>query len=171
MLRLPGFKSQSITDYIGTTPVFDIRTHLNGPLISEGMIYGPTGKVVSRFVADMHGSWSGATGRLQENFVYASGMQQDREWRLTESNDGSIVADADDLVGQGYGRAEGCAFQMKYKIRLPQDAGGHVLSVVDWMYLVDNGTILNRSQMRKFGVKVAELVATMRPVQADQIAA
>ena len=60
---------------------------------------------------------------------------------------------------------------MKYKIRLPEDAGGHVLSVVDWMYLVDNGTILNRSQMRKFGVKVAELVATMRPAQADQIAA
>lgn len=67
MLRLPGFKSQSITDYIGTTPVFDIRTHLNGPLISEGMIYGPTGKVISRFVADMHGSWSGATGLCKRN--------------------------------------------------------------------------------------------------------
>ena len=34
--------------------------------------------------------------------------------------------------------------------------------VTDWMYLVENGTVINRSQFRKFGVKVAELVATMR---------
>lgn len=32
-----------------------------------------------------------------------------------------------------------------------------------WMYLSDNGTILNRSQFRKFGIRVAEMVATMRP--------
>jgi len=28
---------------------------------------------------------------------------------------------------------------------------------------MENGTIMNRSEMRKFGVKVAELVATIRP--------
>jgi hypothetical protein len=31
------------------------------------------------------------------------------------------------------------------------------------MYLMENGAIMNRSQFRKFGIKVAELVATMRP--------
>ncbi|TVR45575.1 MAG: DUF3833 family protein, partial [Rhodobacteraceae bacterium] len=36
----------------------------------------------------------------------------------------------------------------------------------DWMYLVDDKTIVNRSQFRKFGIKVAELVATMRRVEA-----
>ena len=40
-----------------------------------------------------------------------------------------------------------------------------MLDVVDWMYLAPNGTILNRSQMRKFGITVAELVATVRPEQ------
>jgi hypothetical protein len=34
------------------------------------------------------------------------------------------------------------------------------------MYLTPNGTIVNRSQFRKFGIKVAELVATMRPKEA-----
>ena len=46
---------------------------------------------------------------------------------------------------------------------LPQDAGGHTLDTTDWMYLMSNGSIMNRSQFRKFGIKVAELVATMRP--------
>lgn len=41
-----------------------------------------------------------------------------------------------------------------------------MVAVTDWMYLADNETIVNRSQFRKFGFKVAELVATMRPVAA-----
>ena len=57
----------------------------------------------------------------------------------------------------------GPALQLRYKFRLPEDAGGHVLDTTDWMYLTPNGTIVNRSQFRKFGIKVAELVATMRP--------
>ncbi len=84
--------------------------------------------------------------------------------RLVLGNDGAIRADAPDLAGEGAGRQEGCAVVLSYRIRLPQDAGGHVLDVTDWMYLMPNGTILNRSQFRKFGIKVAELVATMRPM-------
>jgi hypothetical protein len=60
----------------------------------------------------------------------------------------------------------GSAVQLCYKIQLPRDAGGHVLDTVDWMYLTPNGTIINRSQFRKFGIQVAELVATMRPMEA-----
>jgi hypothetical protein len=43
------------------------------------------------------------------------------------------------------------------------------LDVTDWMYLMKNGTIMNRSQFRKFGITVAELVATIRrqPVEAS----
>ena len=63
------------------------------------------------------------------------------------------------------GIAEGAAVQLKYRIKLDADAGGHVLDVVDWMYVMENGTIMNRSQFRKFGIKVAELVATMRKKQ------
>jgi hypothetical protein len=55
---------------------------------------------------------------------------------------------------------------LNYRIRLTPEAGGHVLDTVDWMYLTANGTIMNRSQFRKYGIKVAELVATMRPKQA-----
>ena len=56
---------------------------------------------------------------------------------------------------------------MNYTIQLTKDAGGHALQVTDWMYLMENGSIMNRSQFRKFGIKVAELVATMRPMPTD----
>ena len=72
---------------------------------------------------------------------------------------------ADDIIGAGKGTQLGSGVRLEYRIKLPEHAGGHVLDVIDWMYLVDNGTIMNRSQFRKFGIKVAELVATMRPVE------
>ena len=52
---------------------------------------------------------------------------------------------------------------LRYQIVLPQESGGHTLSATDWLYLTEDGVIMNKSEMRKFGFKVAELVATMRP--------
>ncbi len=161
--RFLSFRGQSPADYRGLGPEFDLRRHLNGALQCEGVIFGPTGRVASRFVADMTGSWDGETGTLAETFHYCSGATQQRQWRLTLTGDGGIRADADDIVGQGAGWQVGPAVQMKYRIRLPEDAGGHVLDTVDWMYLTADGVIINRSQFRKWGFKVAELVATMRP--------
>jgi hypothetical protein len=68
----------------------------------------------------------------------------------------------------GEGKQSGSGVKLSYRIKLPESSGGHVLDAVDWMYLVENGTIMNRSQFRKFGIKVAELVATMRPVEATE---
>jgi hypothetical protein len=157
-----SFVAQKPDDYAGTGPDFDIREQLSGPILCEGVIYGPTGRVTSRFVADFEAQWDGNRGVMTEEFRYDSGATQSREWRLTLDDDGRIQADADDLVGTGTGRQRGSGVRLNYRIKLPDSAGGHVLDTTDWMYLVENGAIINRSQFRKFGVPVAELVATMR---------
>ncbi len=166
LARYISFRAQTPDDYAALTPTLDIREKLNGPILCEGIIYGPTGRVSSRFVADFDASWNGDTGVMTEHFRYDSGSIQDREWTLRLQADGSILADAPDLVGTGKGRQSGSSVVLNYRIRLPESSGGHVLDVTDWMYLTENGTIMNRSQFRKFGIKVAELVATMRQVPA-----
>lgn len=165
--RFVSFGAQTPADYAAKTPVLDIRQHLNGPILCEGMIYGPTGRVTSRFVAQFHASWDGNTGRMTEDFRYDSGAQQHRAWTLTWHEGGKISAEADDLQGTGTGQQSGASVVLNYRLKLTEDAGGHVLDVTDWMYMVENGTIMNRSQFRKFGIKVGELVATMRPVTSD----
>ena len=165
--RYADFPAQAEADYAANAPQLDIRRHLNGPIACEGVIYGPTGRVASHFVADFHAEWEGNRGVMRERFRYDGGAStQEREWRLTLSNDGTIRAEADDLVGPGTGRQVGNAVRLSYRIRLPESSGGHVLDTTDWMYLTENGTIVNRSQFRKYGIKVAELVATMRPKAA-----
>lgn len=158
-----SFAAQKIGDYSGTAPRMDIRQRLSGRLLSEGVIFGPDGRASTRFVAVMHGDWEGDHGTLSESFQYANGGVQDRRWTLTVAADGSFTATAPDIVGTGKGRQAGAVAHLTYRIRLPEASGGHVLDATDWLYLMENGTIMNRSEMRKFGVKVAELIATIRP--------
>lgn len=162
--RFLDFAAQTPQDYAQQGLQFDLREHLNGPIECEGVIFGPTGRVSSRFVGNFEAQWDGNKGYMREEFRYDSGTVQNREWHLTLGNDGGIKAEAPDLVGVGTGSQSGSAVQLKYRIKLPDEAGGHVLDTIDWMYLAPNGSIVNRSQFRKFGFKVAELVATMRRV-------
>lgn len=166
--RSIAFRAQSPEDYKDTAPHFDLRQHLNGPIICEGVIYGPTGRVSSRFVADFEAAWDGNKGWMTEEFRYDNGSTQSRRWDLTIGDDGSIKAEAPDLIGTGTGMQKGAGVVLNYKIKLAESAGGHVLDATDWMYLMENGSIMNRSQFRKFGVTVAELVATMRPKEAKR---
>lgn len=162
---LVGFHTQRPSQYAETGPAFDLKEHLSGPLLSEGMIYGPRGHVTSRFVANMHGNWDGKSGVLTEDFTYAgSGQTQARRWSLSLGENGRFTATAPDIIGIAEGEVSGATVRLTYRIKLLEEAGGHVLDVTDWMYLMENGTIMNRSEMRKFGIKVAELIATIRPV-------
>lgn len=160
--RYAGFAAQKPDDYAGVA-AFDIRKVLDGDLSCQGVIYGPLSRVVSRFDADFRADWEGNRGVMTERFRYDSGDTQDRRWELALSNDGSIAATAPDVVGTGRGVQHGSAMHLRYKIMIERGKRSIALDVVDWMYLTPDGTIMNRSQFRKFGIKVAELVATLRP--------
>ena len=160
--QVASFSAQRPEHYADTTPRFDITQALNGSIEAEGLIYDFRGRVAARFTADMVGTWQNGTGTLAEDFTYSGGMRQQREWRMVMGEDGHFTATADDIIGTAQGRQMGSAVRLTYRIVLAEEAGGHVLDVVDWMYLMDNGVILNKSEFRKFGIKVAELVATFR---------
>jgi hypothetical protein len=161
--QLVGFAAQRPAVYATTAPAFDPTRVFSGRLASEGVIFGPSGRAVARFMVRMEGRWEGARGTLTEDFTYDSGRSQHRQWDLTLHDDGRLTATAPDVIGEARGTISGATLRLSYRLRLPQDAGGHLLDVVDWLYLMPNGTVMNRSQMRRFGITLAELVATMRP--------
>jgi hypothetical protein len=158
-----SFRAQSPMDYVGTGPAFSLKTHLAGEILSEGLIFGPNGKMTNSFVAKMVGEWDGDTGTLSEEFTYSNGAKQSRKWFLTLGEGNTFTATADDIVGKARGVVSGSTIKMEYQIVLTEDAGGHTLNATDWLYLTESGVIMNKSEMSKFGIKVAELVATMRP--------
>jgi hypothetical protein len=166
--RAFSFAGQDGVDYLHLLPELDLRRHLTGELICTGMIFGPTGRVTSRFKATMTMDWDGDKGSMAERFVYDDGTLQDRVWLIELLADGRVRTEASDVPGHGTGRIMGNALGLRYRIQLPPENGGYLLSAVDWMYLQEDGTILNRSQFRKYGIKVAELFAVIRPAEAKE---
>ncbi|MBY6058921.1 DUF3833 family protein [Leisingera daeponensis] len=160
-----SFRAQAPEDYSGTGPDFVLTKHLSGEILSEGVIFGPDGRMSNSFTARMVGDWNGDTGTLSEEFTYSNGTSQSRKWHLRLGPGNSFTATADDIVGEAQGTVSGSTVRLSYEIILPERSGGHRLTATDWLYLTEDGVIMNRAEMRKFGVKVAELVATMRPVQ------
>lgn len=160
--KFADFMGQSANDYADEYPQFDMRTHLNGPMTCDGVIFGPMGRVTSTFEADFDISWDGNTCTMKEVFRYHDGSTQNREWRIELDGGGNFEAFAEDVPGKGRGEVAGPAVLFHYPIRLPAEAGGYTLAAFDCMYLTKNGTVVNRSQFRKFGFRVAELVATIR---------
>mgnify|MGYP003626166326 CR=1 FL=1 len=161
--RYAEFPGQTPQDYNEGFPAFDLQRHLNGEMICEGVIFGPLGRVTSSFVAAVDIKWEGPVGVMSERFRYNDGTIQDREWVITLGENDHFSTTAADVPGGGKGELAGSAAVMRYKIQLPPESGSHLLNTVDWMYLTPDGTIINRSQFRKYGVKVAELVASIRP--------
>ncbi|MCX7565599.1 DUF3833 family protein [Sulfitobacter sp. F26169L] len=165
--RFADFMGQSADDYADVSPLFDMREHLNGAMICDGVIFGPFGRITSTFNADFNVSWNGNNGTIKERFVYNDGSVQNREWRITLDDNGGFDAFADDVPGKGRGEIAGPAVLFNYPIRLPAESGGFKLKAFDCMYLTKQGTVVNRSQFRKFGFRVAELVATIRKKETE----
>lgn len=165
-----SFGAQKPAEYAATKPAFDFRQALKGRLLSEGVIFDYTGRMNIRFVAEMNGTWSEEGGLLTEDFRYDDGRLQARRWSVRFGENGAFTATAPDIIGEAQGVLRGGTASLTYKLRLPEEAGGHVLDVTDWMYLMENGVVMNRSQMRKFGVLAAELIAVIRPAESVEAA-
>lgn len=161
-INLFSFKNQKISQFKSDSKIFDIRKVLEGNLVAEGMVYGISGRLSSTFTAQFLGNWVNNEGSFIENFQFSTGKNQIRKWNLIIDSNGKIIGTADDIIGKAVGQQYGSAVMLSYKLKLSEDLGGHVIKVIDWMHLLENDTIFNRSEFRKFGFKVGELVATFR---------
>lgn len=147
----------TIEDYRDTRPPLVLERYFNGTLDAWGMFQDRSGMVIKRFHVVIDARWDGATGTLDERFTYDDGSTQRRVWTLTAHGDGRYTGTADDVVGVAEGQARGSAFRWKYVMALPVDGKVYHVNFDDWMYLVDERVMLNRSDMSKFGVHLGEV--------------
>jgi hypothetical protein len=144
-------------DYAHQTPVLDLRSYFNGEVTAHGLFTDRAGKVVRRFQVLMKCRWNGDEGVLDEDFTYSDGTKQRRVWTLKKLPDGRYTGKADDVVGTALGESAGNALRWSYTLRLPVDDKVYEVQFDDWMYLMDQSTLLNKAVMSKFGVRLGEV--------------
>ncbi|MDY6982919.1 MAG: DUF3833 domain-containing protein [Pseudomonadota bacterium] len=156
-LLLGACGATGIDQYTGTQPTLDLREFFDGELIAYGMLQDRRGRMTRRFTATLQGSWQGDTGTLVEHFVFDDGEEQDRTWTLQHLGGGRYTGTAGDVIGTANGSTGGSVFRWNYQLDVPWRDGSIAVTLDDWLYLVDERHLLNRTAMTKFGFRVGEL--------------
>lgn len=154
--------STDIEDYRATAGGFKLEQFFVGKLDAHGMVQDMSGKVTRRFVVTMQGRLEGQTIILEEDFVFDDGEKQRRVWQLEPKENGRWLGRADDILGVAEGQLEGFALRWRYDMRLKVDGSEVDVAFDDWLYLIDENTVLNKSDINKFGITVGQVTLVIR---------
>ena len=143
----------------------DLEKIFNGPLVCNGVILNRKGMVTRRFRADMFGTWqqnaSPVTGTLTESFYFDDGEKLERRWRFTRTGNNIYRGTAADIEGTANLMTRGADLFMRYRLRVPVKGREIVLTADDRLWLTPEGVIMNRSILKKFGIRVGEIVGVI----------
>lgn len=162
-LILSACSQLQVSDYADTPIQFDPNEFFNNNLIAEGFVMTRSGEVSRYFTADIKASWDENGGILDEVFQWSDGEQQTRVWRFTANEDGTYTGTAGDVIGKANMAYAGNAINMVYQLDVPLESGNSIaITMDDWLYQVSDKTIVNVTDMRKWGFRVGRVVLTMR---------
>jgi len=160
-LTLAGCATVDVANYRSERPQLDLAQYFNGTVDGWGMFQDRSGKVVRRFTVRIDAKWDGNRGTLDEHFEFSDGEKQNRIWTLVKDGD-RYTGTAGDVVGTGQGMQQGNAFNMRYVLRVPWAGRTIDVDMDDWMWRIDDQTVLNRTAMTKFGFRVGEVTLSLR---------
>ncbi len=170
IFMLTACSTTSLDEYASNKPLLSPEQFFNGKLTAQGVVKNRSGTVTRYFTAQIHAYWREAngvrTGTLEEVFKFNDGEIQHRTWTLTPSTKG-YTATAGDVIGAGTAQTSGNAMQLDYRLQIDYKGSPLVLQVEDWMWLVDDNTLLNESTLRKWGIKVGSVQLVIQKLPSD----
>ena len=154
--------SKKLEFYNDSTPEVDIKEFFNGPIKAWGIVQDWKGNVTRKFDITMVGTWNGDEGVLEEKFEYYDGQTQERIWKIKKLANNKYEGTAGDILDKARGEQNGNAVRWAYTMDLPVGDTTYRLNFDDWMWQMNDGVLINRSYLKKFGITVAELTIFMQ---------
>lgn len=159
---LLGCAGPSVQDYAQRGPQLDLVQYFSGRSQAWGMVQQRGGKLLRHFHATIDGRLEDGKLVLDEHFVFDDGEKQQRVWTFTPVAPNHWLGQAGDVVGQANLYTAGNAVHMRYTLQVPVSGRIIHMKMDDWMFLLDENTLANRTSMRKFGIELAEITVFFR---------
>ena len=150
-------------DYHSQEPAFKLFDFFDGNVTAWAIVQNRRGQVVQRFRADITGSVDGDELVLDETFSYSLGTGvSKRIWTIKTVGENRYQGKANDIAAAASGVIYGNALNWQYPMDLNLDSGTYRVKFDDWMWMIDEKTLMNRAYIRKFGIVMAEVSILMR---------
>jgi len=144
-------------DYAGTTPTLVLEDYFLGKVRAWGIFQDRSGKLRRQFTVDIDGRMEGDELVLTEDFVYADGERSQRVWRIRRLDGHRYEGRAADVEGVAQGLAYGQALNWRYDLNLKVGEDTYRVRFDDWMFLHEDGVLVNRAAMSKFGIHLGDV--------------
>jgi Protein of unknown function (DUF3833) len=161
LVALSACSSTKVADFRTEKPVFDIQKYFDGTIDAWGIVRSRDGTISQRFTVEIKAAWSGEVATLDEYFNYSDGRTSRRVRTLRKTGE-KYIGTAADVIGEAQGESAGNAFRLQYVLDFPYGSNTVRLRVDDWVYLMDDNVLLNRSSISKFGYEVAQVFISFR---------
>ena len=147
--------TMNVNNFNNSLPTLVLEDYFDGETKAWGMVHDRFGNLKRQFSVDIVGQWDGTTLTLNEDFVYADGELDRRVWNIRKVSEGQYVGVADDIIGEAKGTAKGNALNWQYEMNLNISGRDWKVKFDDWLFLQENGVLLNRASIKKFGIELA----------------
>lgn len=142
---------------------FDLDRYFLGRTKAWGLFEPRFGGAVRQFTVEITGTRQGDALVLDEDFTFSDGERERRVWRITRTASG-YEGRTEDVAGIATGTALGNGLNWRYDIRLKTKDGGIDVHFDDWLYRFDDEMMLNRAEVRKFGLAVGSVTLAFRKI-------
>lgn len=155
-----------VNSFAATTPAFDPVRFFTGHVRSWGVMENRSGQPTSVVTTDCAGEADGPDGlRMTQRLTIGQDAPTTREWRMRRIAPGRYEATANDMAGTATGEASGRAFHWQWTLELSPGNSLKNVTMEQWWYLLDDGSMLNRTTVSKLGFIAAEVTEHFAPVR------
>ncbi len=145
-------------------PDFDPVRFFTGHVTSWGVMETPFGAPSSIVTTDCRGRAAGVDELdMTQTLVIGHDAPQKRTWHMRRIAPGQFEATANDMVGTASGEAFGRAFHWHWTLALQPGNSLKNVTMEQWWYLQEDGSMLNRTLVTKAGVIAAEVTEHFKP--------
>ena len=141
---------------------FDLLSYFEGKTTAAGVFEDRRGNRKRHFTVEMMGRAEGSTLVLEEHFLFNDGERQQRTWLLTRGSDQSFTGRCEDAVAEATGRFECGRAYLRSSLILAVGNRKIAMDFDDVFYDTGSGTVLNRSAVSKWGIRLGQVLILFR---------
>jgi hypothetical protein len=158
-------KPMPVSGFAASKPAFDPVAFWTGHTHSWGVIENRSGAPTETIQTDCVGTGEPGGLHMVQTLTEGDGTVHHREWHLRSEGGGRFSATANDMDGTAHGQAAGRAFHWQWQWARAPGSATQDVTMSQWMYLMDNGTMMNRTVISKLGVTLAEVTEQFERVK------
>jgi hypothetical protein len=147
-----------VAHFATTDPAFDPVRFWTGHTHSWGVLENRDGAPTAVVTTDCTGEPEGADGlHMVQHLTIEGEPDQMRDWHMRRVGPHAFEATANDMVGTARGTASGRVFHWSWVLATRPGDSLRDVTMDQWMYLEDDGAMVNRTTITKLGITLAQV--------------